>query len=60
MIIIINNIPWGSFTYYVTQKNEILDPPPPLLQIFQEKFFSLFDLLQNLRPPSPLKSERNK
>jgi len=49
-----------SLTYYVTQKNEILDPSPPLLQIFQENFFSLFDLLQNLRPPSPLKSERNK
>ena len=26
----------GSFTYYVTHKNEILDPLAPLLQIFQE------------------------
>jgi len=30
--------------------------PRPLLQIFQENFFSLFDLLQNLRPPSPSKA----
>jgi len=50
----------GSFTYYVTQKNEILDPPPPCYKFYKEIFFSLGGLLQNLRPPSPLKCERNK
>jgi len=50
-------IDMGSFTYYVTRKNEILDPPPSLVTNFPRKFFSLFDLLQNLRP---LKSEHNK
>jgi len=37
-----NCIPKGSFTYYVSQNNDFLDPLPLLLQIFIENnFFKL-------------------
>jgi len=45
------------FTYYVTQKKRNFRPPSPLVTNFSRKIF-FFDLLQNLRPPLPLKSER--
>jgi len=44
----------GPFIYYVTQKNEFLDPPPLLSQIFQRNKFILFKLSQNLRTPPPV------
>jgi len=52
---------WGRLLITLRKKNEILGPPfPPCYKFSKKIFFSLFDLLQNLRPPSPLKSERNK
>ena len=51
----------GSFTYYVTQKNEILDPLP-IVTNFSRIFFlclTSYKISESRPSPSPLKSERN-
>jgi len=43
------------------KKNEILDPPSPLVTNFQRNFFFfVWPVTKSQTPPSPLKSERNK
>jgi len=50
----------GSFTYYVTQNGNLLDPLPSSFQILNEEIFSLVKPATKSQntPPSPLKSER--
>jgi len=43
----------GSFTYYVTQKNEILDPPSPLVLNFARKFFFVLPVTKSQTPLPP-------